>query len=80
MPNLQLLEGGENESKNKTPLLDRIMNEDIIPDLKKYKSDNFIPKDVDLSFDNFKIFFNERRVIIKKRLKEIFRVTEKETE
>lgn len=68
LPNLQLLEGDENKSKNKTPLIDWIDNK--INDKKKYKNDNYIP-DVNLDFKHFEEFYNKRRKIIKAKLRDI---------
>ena len=75
LPNLQLLEGGTNKSKNKTPLKDWVNKKNIIPDLVKYKNDNFIPNDANFEFENFKEFYNKRRKIIKKNLKGILYIT-----
>jgi len=80
LPNLQLLEGSENESKNKTPLKEWIVKKDIIPDLQKYKNDNFIPNNVDLDFDKFQLFFNERRGLLKNKLTDILRIDDDKTE
>lgn len=80
LPNLQLLEGGENESKNKTPLKEWMTKKDIIPDLEKYKNDNFIPTDVGLGFDDFIAFFVKRKEIIKNKLKGVLRLAEFKSE
>ncbi len=80
LPNLQLLEGGENESKNKTPLIEWINNNEVILDLEKYKNDNYIPNDVSLEFKDFESFYNRRRELVKDRLKNILLITENTTE
>ena len=75
LPNLQLLKGSENESKNKTPLKEWMTKKDIIPDLDKYKNDNYISNDVSLAFNDFNVFFKKRRKTIKNTLKDILRLT-----
>ena len=66
LPNLQFLEGTENEQKNKTPLIQWV-NE----------GNNFLyrPSGVSLELKDFEVFFNERRKLIKKELASIFGVT-----
>ena len=66
--NLQLLEGSENEIKNKTPLKNWFKN---IKDKDKYKKDNYFPKNVDLEFKNFNEFYSKRKEILKEKLKQI---------
>lgn len=63
IPNLQFLEGDENEHKNKTPLINWI---------KEGNSIEYLPKDVSLELKDFDKFFNERSKLIKNRLKEVF--------
>ena len=75
LPNLQLLKGSENESKNKTPLKEWMTKKDIIPDLDKYKNDNYISNDVSLAFNDFNVFFKKRRKTIKNTLKDILRLS-----
>lgn len=75
LPNLQLMEGRENERKNKTPFFDWINGVDIngtpnISDKKKFVKDNYIP-DESYEFDNFENFFNARKMILKEKLREL---------
>jgi len=75
LPNLQLMEGRENERKNKTPFLDWIngVNNNgtpIISDKKKFIEDNYIPNE-SYEFDNFENFFSARKTILKEKLREI---------
>lgn len=63
LPNLQFLEGGENESKNKTPLREWV---------NKGNEFNYHPKDISLDLKDFDLFFNERRKLIKDELMKIF--------
>jgi len=67
LPNLRLLEGKENESKNKTPIKDWIKKENI-PE-SKFKEGNHIPESVDLEFSNFDNFYNARELELRKALK-----------
>ena len=63
LPNLQFLEGLENESKNQTPLADWVA-----------KGNDFAyhPQNVSLALEDFDAFFNARRNLIKEALKTIF--------
>lgn len=65
LPNLQFLEGGENESKNKTPL-------------KKWVSEGndfkYHPAGISLELKDFDDFFEKRRELIKGELKKIFEI------
>jgi uncharacterized protein with ParB-like and HNH nuclease domain len=66
LPNLQFLEGGENESKNKTPLKEWVS---------KGNSFQYCPKGVSLELIDFDSFFEARRVLIKKELFSLFELT-----
>ena len=65
LPNLQFLEGGENESKNQTPL-------------KKWVSPNrdfsYHPKGVSLELKDFDTFYEARKALMKNKLMEIFEI------
>ena len=65
LPNLQFLEGRENESKNKTPLKDWIAQGNSI---------EFMPNGVSLEQKDFDTFFEERRKLIKAELMKIFNI------
>lgn len=65
LPNLQFLEGRENESKNKTPLKDWINEGHSIA---------FMPDGISLEFKDFDDFFIARRQLIKDELMQIFNV------
>ena len=65
LPNLQFLEGRENESKNKTPLKEWIDKGNKI---------EYCPKGVNLELKNFNTFFEKRRGLMKKELEKIFEV------
>lgn len=65
LPNLQFLEGGENESKNKTPLKEWVSEGNDF----KYH-----PSGISLELKDFDIFFEKRRELIKKELKKIFEI------
>lgn len=74
LPNLQLLEGRENKRKSDTPLLTWLNGSSNggpnVPDIQKYKQDNYIP-DVDLGFASFEEFYNERKEILRAKLSSI---------
>lgn len=65
LPNLQFLEGRENESKNKTPLKDWIADGNTI---------KFLPSGVSLELKGFDDFFTERRKLIRGELIRIFNI------
>lgn len=65
LPNLQFLEGRENESKNKTPLKDWIADGNTI---------KFLPSGVSLELKDFDDFFTERRKLIRGELIRIFNI------
>lgn len=66
LPNLQFLEGSENESKNKTPLKQWINNGNTI---------KFFPAGISLELKDFDGFFKARRELIKKELLLIFEIS-----
>lgn len=63
LPNLQFLEGDENEHKNKTPLKKWIEEGNSI---------EYMPSDISVELIDFDNFFNGRRTLIKNKLMEIF--------
>lgn len=65
MPNLQLLNGTLNESKNARPLKEWIKERNIDLD------NQLIPKDVGLDVKDFKEFITKRRALLKERLMSI---------
>ena len=81
LPNLQLLEGTENQKKNNTPFKEWLENNFTKDDEKRiFLSKNYIPEDVDLSFKNFEDFFERRKKILKEQLREIFKEEKKDSE
>lgn len=65
LPNLQFLEGAENESKNKTPLKEWI---------EEGNDFEYHPENISLELKDFDVFFVERRKLIRDKLKEIFEI------
>lgn len=65
LPNLQFLEGKENESKNKTPLKEWI---------EKGNKIKYMPPNVSLELKDFDEFFSRRRDIMKRELIKIFEI------
>jgi uncharacterized protein with ParB-like and HNH nuclease domain len=73
LPNLQLMEESENERKNNTPLKKWLL-EDTYPnydDQKKFMRDNYIPANVSLELKDFESFYEERKKILRNKLKEV---------
>ena len=62
MPNLQLLNGTLNESKNARPLEEWIKERNIDLD------NQLIPKNVSLDVKDFKEFITQRKALLKERL------------
>ena len=74
LPNLQLMEGAENISKNRTPFKDWLLTNDSegkpnVPDKEKYMRDNYIPGDTSLELTNFEDFFKKRRNILEAEIR-----------
>ena len=63
LPNLQFLEGAENESKNKTPLKEWV---------EEGNDFEYHPENISLELKDFDTFFTERRKLMKDELKKIF--------
>ncbi len=66
LPNLQFLEGSENEHKNKTPLIQWVSEGNTFA---------YRPEGISLEFKDFDEFFKQRRKLIKIELATIFGVT-----
>lgn len=64
--NLELLDDIENKTKNAKPFDEWIKDRDD-----NFKNRHHIPTDCDYCFDNFIVFINKRRELIKKQLREI---------
>lgn len=76
LPNLQLMEGLENEGKNKTPFKDWLHGKDNrgnpnVPDTNKFLTDNYIPKEISLEFRDFENFFEERKKILREKVEKV---------
>ena len=76
LPNLQLMEGLENESKNKTPFKDWLYGKDDkgnpnVSDREKFLNDNYIGTTISLEFNDFETFFNKRKEILRNKIREV---------
>ncbi len=65
LANLQLLEGGENESKNKKPLAEWLKDDENKKNIK------FLPEGIDYSLLNFDEFLAKRKALMLKELKKL---------
>ncbi len=77
--NLQLIEAIENLEKNATPLnewLNKTQTNEAV--LKAYKTQHFMPLDVDLDLISFPLFAEERKKLIKSKFQQILNI-EKQT-
>ncbi|MDX9989976.1 DUF262 domain-containing protein [Thiothrix unzii] len=75
LPNLQLLEGRQNQSKNAKPLADWISDKKEY-EFKHFTATNFFPEGIGMEFSSFPIFFEARREMLRAKLFEILCVTE----
>lgn len=76
IPNLQLLEGSRNTSKNDTSLIDWVngcnaKGAQNVPDLVKYCQDNYIDQSIGFDFKDFINFYNKRKDLLTTRLEQI---------
>jgi hypothetical protein len=75
LPNLQIMEGQENESKQATPFADWITGQTNghpnVPDIAKFKADNFIPNSASLSFKHFSKFYEQRRDLLEQAIRKV---------
>ncbi len=76
LPNLQIMEGVENETKNKTPFKEWLYGVDPngkpnVSDIKKFLNDNYIPEDAGLEFRDFESFFSRRKERLQENIKRI---------
>jgi len=83
VPNLQLMEGQQNSSKNATPFKDWIngtngSGKKNAADKDKFCSDNFIPLNINLDFTEFDEFYTERKKLITEELFKVLNIEQKE--
>jgi hypothetical protein len=73
LPNLQIMEGRENESKQAIPFKDWIAGHSNgcpnVADVTKFKADNYIPSSINLSINHFDKFYEERRSLLEKAIR-----------
>jgi hypothetical protein len=75
LPNLQMMESSKNRSKNADDLKTWVDNTYPNQDEKlRFLEANYYPVSVDLEFQNFETFFEERKKNLRNKLKEIFSV------
>ncbi|MBD2666746.1 hypothetical protein B6N60_02959 [Richelia sinica FACHB-800] len=70
LPNLQLMEGLENITKNDTPFQDWLSDQ---PDKDKFLTDNYIDINQSLEFKDFEDFFEKRRNKLKTALQNLLK-------
>lgn len=70
LPNLQLLEGRSNGSKNDMPLIEYYndMNDD---QKAKFRKEAFIPDDVGLELEHFEEFYEKRKDLLAEKIRQI---------
>lgn len=78
VPNLQLLEGLRNISKNATPLQDWLAG--MSPaELRTFVANNYFPDEVGWEFKNFRAFYAQRKEILRRQLRKILAMTDQPT-
>ncbi len=70
VPNLQLMEGRQNEAKNATEFSKWLSNK-CIKEQSSFKQANYIPDDISLEFKDFKEFFEKRKNMLKIALRNV---------
>ncbi|MCW3108670.1 MAG: hypothetical protein JWQ09_3176, partial [Segetibacter sp.] len=76
IPNLQLMEGRQNESKNATAFIEWFATKNDA-EREHFQLSNYIPVDSELNFKDFKSFFEKRRVKLKEELKKVLSINKK---
>lgn len=79
MPNLQLMEGRQNESKNAKPFIEWLEGVDgsgkkNVSDISKFCLDNYIPEKTDLNISNFDDFYQKRKTILVEQIHTILNI------
>lgn len=75
LPNLQMMESSKNRSKNDTPLqiwVDKVFDDEN--EKSRFFNGSYFPTNQDLAFNNFNLFFEDRKILMRKELKKIFKV------
>jgi hypothetical protein len=75
LPNLQLMEGKENESKSKICFKDWLYGQDVnghpnVADVTKFMKDNYIPE-CSLDLQDFESFFQTREDLLRTEIKKV---------
>jgi hypothetical protein len=73
IPNLQLMEGRQNESKNATEF-NTWLSAKSESEQRHFKMSNFIPEDESCDFKNFKSFFQNRKNKLKAELRKVLSI------
>ncbi|AKB27659.1 hypothetical protein MSSIT_0940 [Methanosarcina siciliae T4/M] len=73
VPNLQLMSGRQNSTKNATPFKEWFMQMDE-SDRTAFSKNNYLPDDVDLDFENFIVFFKQRKEKLRLELRKVLKV------
>jgi hypothetical protein len=75
IPNLQLMDGRLNQSKNATPL-STWLDEMDDNSRQHFLSQNYFPPEIDISFKQFPAFFKARRELLRSKLNDLLYVLE----
>jgi hypothetical protein len=78
VPNLQMMEGRRNESKNATPF--KTWFEQMEGKKREaFARDNYLPDSVDLQFENFIPFFHQRKELLRDELRKVLALNREPT-
>lgn len=75
VPNLQLLEGLRNISKNATPIQEWLAKMSAA-ELRTFVTNNYFPDSVELEFKNFPTFYAQRKEYLRRELRKILAMSE----
>ncbi|MEI6714364.1 MAG: DUF262 domain-containing protein [Verrucomicrobiota bacterium] len=74
IPNLQLLKDLQNISKNATPLKEWLAN--LSPsELRNFIENNYFPEGVGFDFKDFRVFYTQRKELLRRELRKILAMT-----
>jgi hypothetical protein len=79
LPNLQLMEGEENKSKNDTLFKEWLEGTDSnntanVVDMTKFKIDNYIPENINIGLENFEEFYTKRMSLLRTKIENVLGV------
>lgn len=74
IPNLQLMDGPENEEKSST-LFKKWLDEKQIDEKTEFMKNNYIPENISLEHNNFIEFYNQRKELLKEYFRKLLQMS-----